>query len=205
MARGNIGGYAGESSATKSRPARDPRHGGYILRMLCAASIHVTAPKTRCSRSLHQCDTLFLPGCGKWWTWPGSNRRPHRCERCALPAELQALAHHLPRHVRLGNFRADLATSRARTDDLIVANDALSQLSYSPTGWRVTFLILAGVRWFRLHAVAQCSSIRSFKCGGSFAFAASTNCNCSSSSHSVCEKFSRFRICLASAWKLPPL
>jgi hypothetical protein len=25
--------------------------------------------------------------------------------------------------------------SRARTDDLIVANDALSQLSYSPTQW----------------------------------------------------------------------
>src|SRR6266702_1728184 len=24
-----------------------------------------------------------------WWSWPGSNRRPHRCERCALPAELQ--------------------------------------------------------------------------------------------------------------------
>jgi hypothetical protein len=43
--------------------------------------------------------------------------------------------------------------SRARTDDLIVANDALSQLSYSPTGWWVTFLILAAVRWFRLHAV----------------------------------------------------
>jgi len=21
-----------------------------------------------------------------WWSWPGSNRRPHRCERCALPA-----------------------------------------------------------------------------------------------------------------------
>src|ERR1700693_1854902 len=29
--------------------------------------------------------------------------------------------------------------SRDRTDDLIVANDALSQLSYSPTEWRVTF------------------------------------------------------------------
>jgi hypothetical protein len=28
--------------------------------------------------------------------------------------------------------------SRARTDDLIVANDALSQLSYSPTKWRLT-------------------------------------------------------------------
>jgi uncharacterized protein YeeX (DUF496 family) len=27
--------------------------------------------------------------------------------------------------------------SRDRTDDLIVANDALSQLSYSPIGWQV--------------------------------------------------------------------
>ena len=25
-----------------------------------------------------------------WWTRPGSNRRPHRCERCALPTELLA-------------------------------------------------------------------------------------------------------------------
>ena len=29
--------------------------------------------------------------------------------------------------------------SRDRTDDLIVANDALSQLSYSPIGWQVRF------------------------------------------------------------------
>jgi hypothetical protein len=28
--------------------------------------------------------------------------------------------------------------SRARTDDLIVANDALSQLSYSPTVWKTS-------------------------------------------------------------------
>jgi hypothetical protein len=26
----------------------------------------------------------------KWWTWGGSNPRPHRCERCALPTELHA-------------------------------------------------------------------------------------------------------------------
>jgi hypothetical protein len=45
--------------------------------------------------------------------------------------------------------------SRARTDDLIVANDALSQLSYSPTRRRVGFLILAVVRRFRLGAVAK--------------------------------------------------
>ena len=25
-----------------------------------------------------------------WWTWPDSNRRPPRCERDALPTELQA-------------------------------------------------------------------------------------------------------------------
>jgi hypothetical protein len=25
-----------------------------------------------------------------WWTWGGSNPRPHRCERCALPTELHA-------------------------------------------------------------------------------------------------------------------
>ena len=25
-----------------------------------------------------------------WWTWPGSNRRPLRCERNALPTELRA-------------------------------------------------------------------------------------------------------------------
>ena len=26
----------------------------------------------------------------EWWTWPGSNRRPPRCERGALPTELHA-------------------------------------------------------------------------------------------------------------------
>ncbi len=24
-----------------------------------------------------------------WWSWTGSNRRPHDCQSCALPAELQ--------------------------------------------------------------------------------------------------------------------
>jgi hypothetical protein len=44
--------------------------------------------------------------------------------------------------------------SRDRTDDLIVANDALSQLSYSPE-WRKFFsLILAAVARFRLSAVS---------------------------------------------------
>src|SRR3984893_4945690 len=27
---------------------------------------------------------------GKWWTWPGSNRRPPACKAGALPAELHA-------------------------------------------------------------------------------------------------------------------
>ncbi len=40
--------------------------------------------------------------------------------------------------------------SRARTDDLIVANDALSQLSYSPIWRRVYLLILTAVARFRL-------------------------------------------------------
>ena len=40
--------------------------------------------------------------------------------------------------------------SRDRTDDLIVANDALSQLSYSPSRRWVNFLILAAVDCFRL-------------------------------------------------------
>jgi hypothetical protein len=40
--------------------------------------------------------------------------------------------------------------SRDRTDDLIVANDALSQLSYSPTRWWVLSIILAAVHSFRL-------------------------------------------------------
>jgi hypothetical protein len=40
--------------------------------------------------------------------------------------------------------------SRDRTDDLIVANDALSQLSYSPLMRRICFLILPVVSRFRL-------------------------------------------------------
>jgi hypothetical protein len=38
--------------------------------------------------------------------------------------------------------------SRARTDDLVVANDALSQLSYSPTETGDTLLSLSGVSGF---------------------------------------------------------
>ena len=28
--------------------------------------------------------------CNDWWTWGGSNSRPHGCKPCALPTELQA-------------------------------------------------------------------------------------------------------------------
>jgi hypothetical protein len=34
----------------------------------------------------------FLTGsfsCYFWWSWTGSNRRPHECHSCALPTELQ--------------------------------------------------------------------------------------------------------------------
>src|SRR5215469_13333112 len=41
--------------------------------------------------------------------------------------------------------------SRARTDDLIVANDALSQLSYSPTCGKVLKLILTSALELLLH------------------------------------------------------
>ena len=33
-----------------------------------------------------------------WWTWPDSNRRPPRCERDALPTELQAQSRHVVAH-----------------------------------------------------------------------------------------------------------
>ena len=35
----------------------------------------------------------FVESCAKrrggWWSWGDSNPRPHHCERCALPTELQ--------------------------------------------------------------------------------------------------------------------
>ena len=42
-----------------------------------------------------------------WWSWPGSNRRPHRCERCALPAELQP-------HTWVGLLTAQVFYQRSR-------------------------------------------------------------------------------------------
>ena len=48
--------------------------------------------------------------------------------------------------IELGKNRQVLGeiggASRDRTDDLIVANDALSQLSYSPKFRRVSFLVI---------------------------------------------------------------
>jgi hypothetical protein len=33
---------------------------------------------------------LWYPSVNKWWALTGSNRRPHACKACALPAELSA-------------------------------------------------------------------------------------------------------------------
>ena len=54
-------------------------------------------------------------------------------------------------------------------------------------------------------AFDPCSSKRTFRCVGSLPAPVRTECNWSSRSHAVCGKFPRFRIRLASAWKLPPL
>jgi hypothetical protein len=48
-----------------------------------------------------------------------------------------------------GNFRVFGGAKRDRTVDLLVANEALSQLSYSPTGAGKTLLILAVSSDFR--------------------------------------------------------
>ncbi len=58
--------------------------------------------------------TILIPGRygkngwfkrGEWWRWPGSNRRPPRCERGALPAEL---------HPHLKNAARPCLSSRKR-------------------------------------------------------------------------------------------
>ena len=54
---------------------------------------------------------------GNWWTWGGSNPRPHRCERCALPTELHAHLLHA----------ANLTTAACQ-----IRIGPLSQLSYTP-------------------------------------------------------------------------
>ena len=89
MARGNFGGYTGESSAIKSRHAVDPGDEDCIL---FAGSIHVTVPKVE-------------------WV---------ECSRLSINA------------TRFSCRAANGGPGRDRTGDLIVANDALSQLSYRP-------------------------------------------------------------------------
>ena len=58
-----------------------------------------------------------------WWAWIDSNYRPHPYQGCALPPELQA---------RTCSCLMSGGAERDRTDDLLSANQALSQLSYSP-------------------------------------------------------------------------
>ncbi len=56
-----------------------------------------------------------------------SDGRPRRFAKSRISVEEP------PKTAKIGG------ASRDRTDDLIVANDALSQLSYSPARWRVYF------------------------------------------------------------------
>ena len=37
----------------------------------------------------YDCYVWFELRINKWWSWTGSNRRPHDCQSCALPTELQ--------------------------------------------------------------------------------------------------------------------
>ncbi len=51
----------------------------------------VTAVKGRCPRPLDDGDTENCyprTNTKNWWSYAGSNRRPLRCQRSALPAEL---------------------------------------------------------------------------------------------------------------------
>ena len=72
-------------------------------------------------------DYWLLTSLVSWWAWVESNYRPHPYQGCALPAELQARGGRTP--VRLRNAGG---AGRDRTGDLLNANQALSQLSYSP-------------------------------------------------------------------------
>src|SRR5262249_42864836 len=78
--------------------------------------------------------------------------------------------------------------SRDRTDDLIVANDALSQLSYSP---------ITSTRIRRFYQLASHPTLkRSHQCSGLYAFA--------SSSVTLCfRRYDRFAICTAIAERCP--
>jgi hypothetical protein len=66
-----------------------------FARIKTNSSGHIT-PKAGWSIRLSQSKVV-------WWTRPGSNRRPPRCERGALPAEL--LAHEQPKNFNRGAGR----------------------------------------------------------------------------------------------------
>jgi hypothetical protein len=85
-------------------------------------------------RKLLSPDYWLLTSLVSWWAWVESNYRPHPYQGCALPAELQAQG--IERRssgeyppIRLHNAGG---AGRDRTGDLLNANQALSQLSYSP-------------------------------------------------------------------------
>ena len=74
----------------------------------------------------------------RWWTRPGSNRRPPGCKPGALPAELRAHAFDTDTSVE-GRFQSIAMLSHGSHSpfgswrlDLLDANQALSQLSYGP-------------------------------------------------------------------------
>ena len=83
-------------------------------------------------------DSVLFAIPGKWWTRPGSNRRPPGCKPGALPAELRAHTNQ-PQAQRGGRFQSIATLSRRSHSpfdswrlDLLDANQALSQLSYGP-------------------------------------------------------------------------
>jgi hypothetical protein len=79
-------------------------------------------------------DYWLLTSLVSWWAWVESNYRPHPYQGSALPAELQAQGKERRSSgenppIRLHNAGG---AGRDRTGDLLNANQALSQLSYSP-------------------------------------------------------------------------
>ena len=82
-----------------------------------------------------------------WWTVRGSNPRPRRCERRALPAELTAQISHfsIKKVAKNGFLRYSILKGKSKKSDEKLegkigpvmcvhmdANAALSQLSYEP-------------------------------------------------------------------------
>ena len=82
-----------------------------------------------------------------WWSWTGSNRRPPACKAGALPPRLQqsGIRYQPPQALALGG------AGRDRTDGLLLAKQALSQLSYGPvllTGSDTSSLLPAPSSWW---------------------------------------------------------